>query len=82
MNVYLCSNHYSQWPFSIFNFRVFFKWVNVIQRRDDYFVALSVFKCIHGMSPSYLSDSVTMYDEIVVIVERLRYISHQNRAFC
>ena len=41
------------------------KWTNVIQRRD-YFVALSVFKCIHGMSPSYLSDCITMYNEIAV----------------
>ena len=39
------------------------KWMNFIQRRD-YFVALSVFKCIHGMSPSYLSDCITMYNEI------------------
>ena len=36
------------------------KWMNVIQRRD-YIVALSMFKCIHGMSPSYLSDCITMY---------------------
>ena len=41
------------------------KWMNVIQRRD-YFVALSMFKCIHGMSPSYLSDCITMYNEIAV----------------
>ena len=41
------------------------KWMNVIQRRD-YFVALSVFICIHGMSPSYLSDCITMYNEIAV----------------
>ena len=41
------------------------KWMNVIQRRD-YFVALSMFKCIHGMSPSYLSDCITMYNEITV----------------
>ena len=39
------------------------KWMNFIQRRD-YFVALSVFKCIHGMSPLYLSDCITMYNEI------------------
>ena len=39
--------------------------MNVIQRRD-YFVALSMFKCIHGMSPSYLSDCITMYNEIAV----------------
>ena len=25
MNVYLCSNHYSQWPFSIFTFNFIFK---------------------------------------------------------
>ncbi len=30
------------------------KCINIIQRRD-YFVELSVFKCIHGMSPSYLT---------------------------
>ena len=41
------------------------KWMNVIQRRE-YFVALYVFKCIHGMSPSYLSDCITMYNEIAV----------------
>ena len=41
------------------------KWMNVIQRRD-YFVALSVFKCIHGMLPSYISDCITMYNEIAV----------------
>ncbi len=41
------------------------KWMNVIQRRD-YFVALSVFKYIHGMSPSYLSDCITMHTEIAV----------------
>ena len=41
------------------------KWMNVIQRRD-YFVALSMFKCIHGMSQSYLSDCITMHNEIAV----------------
>ena len=41
------------------------KWMNVIQR-SDYFVALSVFKCINGLSPSYLSDYITMYIEIAV----------------
>ena len=35
------------------------KWMNVIQRRD-YVVALYVFKCIHGMSTSYLSDCITI----------------------
>ena len=39
--------------------------MNVIQIRD-YFVELSMFKCIHGMSPSYLSDCITMYNEIAV----------------
>ena len=36
------------------------KWMNVIQR-GDYFVALSVFKYIHGMSASYLSDCITIF---------------------
>ena len=35
------------------------KWMNVIQIRD-YFVALPVFTCIHGMSPSYLSDCINI----------------------
>ena len=47
------------------------KWMNVIQRRD-YFVASSMFKCIHGMSPSYLSDCITMYNEIAVMDTRQR----------
>ena len=29
MNVYLCSNHYSQWPFSIFTFNFIFNTVNL-----------------------------------------------------
>ena len=39
------------------------KWMNVIQRQD-YFMSLSVFKCIHGMSPFYLSDCITMCSEV------------------
>ena len=27
---------------------------------------MSMFKCIHGMSPSYLSDCITMYNEIAI----------------
>ena len=27
---------------------------------------IKVFKCIHGMLPSYLSDCITMYNEIAV----------------
>ena len=41
------------------------KWMNAIERRD-YFMALSVFKCIHGMAPLYLSDCITMNDEVVI----------------
>ena len=41
------------------------KWTNVIERRD-YFMALSVFKCLHGMAPMYLSDCITMNDEVVI----------------
>ena len=39
--------------------------MNVIERRD-YFMALSVFKCLHGMAPLYLSDCITMNDEVVI----------------
>ena len=52
------------------------KWMNVIQRRD-YFVALSMFKCIHGMSPSYLSDCITMYNGIAVRYTRASCTQHQ-----
>ena len=41
------------------------KWMNVIERRD-YFMALSVFKCLHEMAPLYLSDCITMNDEVVI----------------
>ena len=41
------------------------KWMNVTERRD-YFMALSVFKCLHGMAPQYLSDCITMNDEVVI----------------
>ena len=50
------------------------KWMNVIQRRD-YFVALSMFKYIHGMSPSYLSDCITMYNDIAVRDTRASRVS-------
>ena len=39
--------------------------MNVIERRD-YFMALSVFKCLHGMAPLCLSDCITMNDEVVI----------------
>ena len=40
-------------------------WMNVVQRRD-YFIALSMFKCIHGLSPVYLSDLITMSNGIAI----------------
>ena len=41
------------------------RWMNVIERRD-YFVALTVFKCIHGMAPTYTSDCITICNEVAV----------------
>ena len=35
---------------------------HVIERRD-YFVALTVFKCIRGMAPTYISDCITICNE-------------------
>ena len=55
----------------------YLKWMNVIQRRD-YFVALSMFKCIHGMSPSYLSDCITMYNEIAVRDTRAQHTQERD----
>ena len=37
------------------------QWMNVIERRD-YFVALTVFKCIRGMAPTYISDCITIFN--------------------
>ena len=39
--------------------------MNVVQRRD-YFFALSMCKCIHGLSPVYLSDLITMSNDIAI----------------
>ena len=39
--------------------------MNVIERRD-YFVALTVFKCIRGMAPTYISDCITICNEVAV----------------
>ena len=41
------------------------KWMNVIERRD-YFVALTAFKCIRGMAPIYISDCITICNEVVI----------------
>ena len=39
--------------------------MNVIERRD-YVVALTVFKCIRGMAPTYISDCNTICNEVAV----------------
>ena len=41
------------------------QWMNVFERRD-YFVALTVFKCIRGMAPTYISDCITICNEVAV----------------
>ena len=41
------------------------KWMNLIARRD-YFVAFTVFKCIRGMAPTYISDCITICNEIAI----------------
>ena len=41
------------------------QWMNVIERRD-YFVALTIFKCIRGMAPTYISDCITICNEVAV----------------
>ena len=45
------------------------KWINIIERRD-YFVALTVFKCIRGMAPTYISDSITICNEVAIMDTR------------
>ena len=39
--------------------------MNVIERRD-YFGALIVFKCIRGMAPTYISDCITICNEVAI----------------
>ena len=39
--------------------------VGLIARRD-YFVALTVFKCIRGMAPTYISDCITICNEVAI----------------
>ena len=41
------------------------KWMNVIERRD-YLVALIVFKCIRGMAPTYISDCITICNDVAI----------------
>ena len=41
------------------------KWMNVIARRD-YVVALTVFKCIRGIAPTYISDFITICNEVAI----------------
>ena len=38
-------------------------WMNVVQRRD-YFTLLQFFKCIHGDAPVYLSNNITLCNEV------------------
>ena len=39
------------------------KFLNVSQRRD-YFMAVLMFKCLHGLAPNYLCDEITMQVEV------------------
>ena len=41
------------------------KWFNLIERRD-YFVPLTVFKCIRGMAPTCISDCITICNEVAI----------------
>ena len=68
-------------------------WMNVVQRRD-YFIALFMLKCIHGLSPVYLSDLITMSNDIairptrasssdMVMVPRvILYITKRSYSYC
>ena len=40
-------------------------WMDVIARRD-YFVALTVFNFFRGMAPTYISDCITICNEIAI----------------
>ena len=45
------------------------KWMTITQRRD-YFTSLMMFKCVHGMAPNYLCDSITLHKDIANRITR------------
>ena len=45
------------------------KWMTITQRRN-YFTSLMMFKCVHGMAPDYLCDSITLHKDIANRITR------------
>ena len=45
------------------------KWITITQRRG-YFTALVMFKCVHGMAPDYLCDSISLHKAIANRITR------------
>ena len=53
------------------------KWTNIAQRRD-YFMALTMFKCIHGISPIYMCNAITMCSDVANRVTRMSDVSNMT----
>ena len=47
------------------------QWMNIIERRD-YVVALTVFKCIRGMAPTYISDCIRGRSQLSTFMKAYR----------
>ena len=41
-----------------------------ITQSRDYFTSLTMFKCVHGMAPNYLCDSITLHTDIANRIAR------------
>ena len=53
------------------------RWMCVTQRRD-YFMSILMYKSIHGMTPAYLCNEITLYSEIA---ERTTRSVNDNNVF-
>ena len=53
------------------------KWMNITQRRD-YCMALTMFKCINGISPIYMCNAITMCSDVANRVTRMSDASNMT----
>ena len=53
------------------------KWMNITQRRD-YFMALTMFKCINVISPIYMCNTITMCSDVANRVTRMSDASNMT----
>ena len=78
MNVYLCSNHYSQWPFSIFTFNFIFEIEDIHKVQQLKFF----YKLTHKDLPEYFNGiSLIQVGDIHDHVTRNRKKNYTQRIY-